>query len=161
MSAAGQGQDVCARRTQELQQSCLAGTRIPYSQPMRLSQLIRAQTYSGAQAILYSLAQLYIRLYMEKTTHYLKMTQHEHFEMDLAQNFDMWECSCLGALYVSIVPIFTKGSCLLFHNVISNGKLFCIEYKVAFSKQNLSQYVAENIYPMKYIEDRFNQKIDF
>merc|ERR1712037_708412 len=38
------------------------------------SQLTGAQTYSGAQAILLSLAQLYIRLYMEKTTHYLKKT---------------------------------------------------------------------------------------
>ena len=35
---------------------------------------MRSQTYSGAQAILFSLAQLHIRLYMEKTTHYLKKT---------------------------------------------------------------------------------------
>ena len=59
----------------------LSSTFIWDSQPMRLSQLTGAQTYSGAQAILFSLAQLYIRLYMEKTTHYLKKTE------DLAQTF--------------------------------------------------------------------------
>ena len=77
---------------------------------MRLSQLTGAQTYSGAQAILHSLAQLYIRLYNGKDTHLLMETLCEHFVMDLAKQ----TLTCVVAPDLSLICVKCAEICKVF-----------------------------------------------
>ena len=69
---------------------------------------------------------------MEKTTHYMRKTLRGHFVMDLAQKLVTYWALLLGSFVCDDCANICRMTALAFPR--RHIQLFCIEYKVAFSK---------------------------